>query len=181
MNTRRGGTACGWCASQAEERCTAGDTRIKQRWGRFSGKSTARTNSWTDSWHRGHRSAWLQGRAFCLERPRSPILTAGLSGSRRSASRLSHFKSKCTTWRLCRYSMPARSNRTSSAWPQSTDVRDPMCLCLLSPSCMRTRHVCLQKTRGTSAHGMTSVIRAQVCSHSCACSMIPRRHAALSC
>ncbi len=45
---------------------------------------------------------------FCLERPRSPILTSGRAGSRRSASRLSHFKSKWTTCRLCRYSMPAR-------------------------------------------------------------------------
>ena len=67
----------------------------------------------------GKSSGAIQGRvprmlpltkvvALRLLRPMSAILTTGLLRSRRSPRRFSVFTSKCTTWRVCRYSSPAQ-------------------------------------------------------------------------
>jgi len=52
--------------------------------------------------------------AFFLESPKSPILTTGLFRSLKSHSRLSHFRSKWTTRRECRYSIPENNNNNSN-------------------------------------------------------------------
>jgi len=51
--------------------------------------------------------------AFFLESPKSPILTTGLLRSLKSHSRLSHFRSKWTTRRECRYSIPGNNNNNN--------------------------------------------------------------------
>ncbi len=60
--------------------------------------------------------------AFFLESPRSPILTTGLLRSLKSHSRLSHFRSKWTTRRECRYSMPAKQLHLQQNTKQSKDT-----------------------------------------------------------
>ncbi len=52
--------------------------------------------------------------AFFLDSPKSPILTTGLLRSLKSHSRLSHFRSKWTTRRECRYSIPENNSNNNS-------------------------------------------------------------------
>lgn len=52
--------------------------------------------------------------AFFLDSPRSPILTTGLFRSLKSHSRLSHFRSKWTTRRECKYSIPGNKNKNKN-------------------------------------------------------------------